>query len=119
MPFITLGPGRIEYKRYLHLPRIACPVLAIQGEDDEYGTMEQIERIARAAPVVAQLRLPHCGHSPHRDQTAAVLQATAEWTRGSSVRDPRRPEAGWKAQAHRLQPALTEKSPSTTGPEWW
>ena len=28
-----------------YLPRIACPVLAIQGEDDEYGTMEQMRRI--------------------------------------------------------------------------
>jgi hypothetical protein len=32
------------------LPSIRCPILAIQGEDDEYGTMEQIASIARAAP---------------------------------------------------------------------
>ena len=31
-----------------YLPRIACPVLAIQGEDDEYGTMEQVRRIGAA-----------------------------------------------------------------------
>src|SRR5207249_4752205 len=31
-----------------YLPGINCPVLAIQGEDDEYGTMEQLNRIGRA-----------------------------------------------------------------------
>lgn len=58
-----------------YLPRLGCPVLAIQGEHDEYGTMEQIGRIARAAPDVELLKLAHCGHSPHRDQPEAVLEA--------------------------------------------
>jgi pimeloyl-ACP methyl ester carboxylesterase len=31
------------------LPNIRCPILAIQGEDDEYGTMAQIEAIAAGA----------------------------------------------------------------------
>lgn len=57
------------------LPSIACPVLAIQGEDDEYGTMEQVRRIARAVPDVEVLALSDCRHSPHRDQTQAVLEA--------------------------------------------
>jgi pimeloyl-ACP methyl ester carboxylesterase len=57
---------------------IACPVLAIQGEDDEYGTMAQIEAIAaqaRAAPEVELLKLADCRHSPHRDQPLAVIEA--------------------------------------------
>jgi pimeloyl-ACP methyl ester carboxylesterase len=58
------------------LPSIHCPVLAIQGEDDEYGTMEQIESIARGAAAATLLALPACGHSPHRDQPEAVLDAT-------------------------------------------
>jgi pimeloyl-ACP methyl ester carboxylesterase len=58
-----------------YLPRITCPVLAIQGEDDEYGTMEQIERIDRAIPRVELLKLANCGHSPHRDQPEAVIEA--------------------------------------------
>jgi len=64
-----------------YLPRIACPVLAIQGEQDEYGTMDQLERIARGASTVEQVRLPHCGHSPHRDQPAALLDAIPRWLR--------------------------------------
>ena len=55
--------------------RVRCPVLAIQGQDDEYGTMAQIERIAALAPDVDLVRLADCRHSPHRDQPNAVLEA--------------------------------------------
>ena len=55
--------------------RVRCPVLAIQGEDDEYGTMAQVERIAELAPDVEVVRLADCRHSPHRDQPEAVLEA--------------------------------------------
>ena len=60
------------------LPNIRCPILAIQGMDDEYGTMAQIEAIAAQAsgsPGVELLKLADCRHSPHRDQTAAVIAA--------------------------------------------
>ncbi|HUE10109.1 MAG TPA: alpha/beta hydrolase [Steroidobacteraceae bacterium] len=57
------------------LPSIRCPVLAIQGEDDEYGTMEQIASIGRGVPDASLLALPACRHSPHRDQPEAVLDA--------------------------------------------
>ncbi|WP_043423879.1 alpha/beta fold hydrolase [Cupriavidus taiwanensis] len=50
------------------LSGIQCPVLAVQGEDDEYGTMAQIEGIHRYAPQTTLLKLARCGHSPHRDQ---------------------------------------------------
>jgi pimeloyl-ACP methyl ester carboxylesterase len=55
--------------------QVRCPILAIQGEDDEYGTMAQIERIAALAPDVELVRLADCRHSPHRDQPEAVLEA--------------------------------------------
>jgi len=58
------------------LPAIACPVLAIQGEEDEYATMAQIDRIAAAAPEVRLAKLANCGHSPHKDQPDAVIEAT-------------------------------------------
>ena len=61
------------------LPRIACPVLAIQGADDEYGTMAQIDGIAAAAPQVELLKLDACGHSPHRDQPEQVISAVRDW----------------------------------------
>ncbi len=59
------------------LPAIRCPVLAIQGEDDEYATMRQIEVIAEKVPGARLFGLANCGHSPQRDQEAAVLAAIA------------------------------------------
>lgn len=60
-----------------YVPKIAAPILAIQGEDDEYATMEQIDRIARLAPDVDLVKLADCRHSPHKDQPEAVIAATA------------------------------------------
>jgi pimeloyl-ACP methyl ester carboxylesterase len=64
-----------------YLPRIAAPVLAVQGHDDEYGTMEQLDRIARGAADVETLKLADCRHSPHKDQPEAVLAAIAGFVR--------------------------------------
>ncbi len=58
---------------------IRAPVLAIQGVDDEYGTLEQIRRIARRVPGAETLELERCGHSPHRDQPDAVIAATVRF----------------------------------------
>ena len=55
------------------LPNITAPVLAIQGEGDEYGTLAQVEAIGRLAPRPRVLVLPDCGHSPHRDQIDRVI----------------------------------------------
>lgn len=57
------------------LHSITAPLLAIQGENDPYGTMAQINDIARAVPHTQLLKLPQCGHSPHRDQAEAVAKA--------------------------------------------
>lgn len=61
------------------LPQITCPVLAIQGIDDEYGTMAQIDRIAKVLPDAQLLKLEHCGHSPHREQPEAVIDAVRKF----------------------------------------
>lgn len=64
------------------LAGIRCPILAMQGVDDEYGTMAQIEAVAAqasAAPDVELLKLADCRHSPHRDQAAAVIDAISRF----------------------------------------
>ncbi|HEY2189614.1 MAG TPA: alpha/beta hydrolase [Caldimonas sp.] len=53
---------------------IAAPVLAVQGEDDEYGTLEQIRAVARHIPGTRLVAIPRCGHSPHRDQPEALMR---------------------------------------------
>lgn len=57
------------------LGTIRAPLLAIQGENDAYGTLAQIDDIAAQVPQAQLLKLPHCGHSPHRDQPELVAQA--------------------------------------------
>lgn len=59
--------------------RITAPLLAIQGMDDPYGTLAQIDEIAAHAPHTRLLKLPACGHSPHRDQREAVSRAIEEF----------------------------------------
>ena len=76
---IWLHPDFRAWSIEEYLPRIRCPVLAIQGEDDEYGTMEQLQRIAAAAPDVELVKLGDCRHSPHRDQPEAVLDAVSRF----------------------------------------
>lgn len=53
---------------------IRCPLLLVQGEDDEYGTLAQLDAIQRAAPHAVRHDLPDCGHSPHRDQPRTLTE---------------------------------------------
>ena len=61
------------------LATIRCPVLLIQGEDDQYGTVAQVEAIARqVSGPVEILMLPDCAHSPHQSiQKNATVAAIA------------------------------------------
>lgn len=56
---------------------VRCPILAIQGEDDQYGTMRQLDRIAELQPTAQLLKLPDCGHRLHRDCPEEVAAAVA------------------------------------------
>lgn len=80
-----LDPAFRSWNIEAELPKIACPVLAIQGEGDEYGTLEQIVGIARLAPRARAFPVGECGHSPHRDQGAVVGNEAAKFIRASSV----------------------------------
>lgn len=85
---IWLSPAFRTWNIEEYLPRITCPVLAIQGEEDEYGTMEQIRIIGRKAPRAQLLELQRCGHSPHRDQPVAVTAAVARFIDSLSGSNP-------------------------------
>jgi pimeloyl-ACP methyl ester carboxylesterase len=65
------------------MDRIDQPLLLIQGRDDEYGTLAQLDRIeALVKGPTSRLVLSDCGHSPHRDHEAAVLDATVAFVQG-------------------------------------
>jgi pimeloyl-ACP methyl ester carboxylesterase len=78
---IWLDPAFRSWNIEDRLSGIRCPVLAVQGEDDEYGTMAQIEGIARLVPQARLDKLAACGHSPHRDQPAALTDAVVTFLR--------------------------------------
>lgn len=64
--------------------QIRCPVLAIQGREDEYGSLAQIEGIAERAPDVQLYVIDDCRHSPHRDKPEQTTDAIAAFVRGLS-----------------------------------
>ena len=77
---IWLAPEFRDWNIESLLSGIACPVLLIQGENDEYGTLAQIDAIERQlAGPVERVVLAACGHSPQRDQREATLTALARF----------------------------------------
>ncbi len=75
---IWLDPDFRSWNIEALLQEITRPILAVQGEDDEYGTMAQLDSIAREVPHAQLLKLAACGHSPQRDQPQRVIQATLD-----------------------------------------
>jgi pimeloyl-ACP methyl ester carboxylesterase len=76
---IWLDPAFRSWNIEADLQAIRCPLLAIQGVDDEYGSLEQVRCIQRRLPATRLLELADCGHSPHRDQPEQVIAATIEF----------------------------------------
>jgi pimeloyl-ACP methyl ester carboxylesterase len=83
---IWLHPPFRQWSIEQEIGAIDCPLLAVQGLDDEYGTLEQIRGIARRVPHTRLLELADCGHSPHRDQGDALIAAVEAFFRSH---DPR------------------------------
>ena len=86
---IWLSPEFRSFNIEAECKRITCPLLAIQGHDDPYGTMAQIDALGgiehdflsknSLSPAKNMrrvlLKLEQCGHSPHKDQCAEVIRA--------------------------------------------
>lgn len=72
---IWLRPDFKHWSIEEEIGAITCPLLAVQGLDDEYGTLEQIRGIARRLAQTRLLELADCGHSPHRDQPDRLITA--------------------------------------------
>jgi pimeloyl-ACP methyl ester carboxylesterase len=70
---IWLDPNFRSWNIEEYLTTIRCPVLCIQGENDEYGTRAQVDAIAAQVPQAEVMMLPDCKHSPHRDQPGKTL----------------------------------------------
>lgn len=72
-----LSPGFATFNIEAFLPRIVSPLLVIQGEEDEYGTEEQVNAIVRQSARAQKCMIAAVGHTPHKDaldQTVAAVQ---------------------------------------------
>jgi len=67
-----LNPAFRLWSIEAEIAAITCPLLVVQGLDDEYGTLAQIRGIAKVVKQTELLELAECGHSPHRDQPAQL-----------------------------------------------
>ncbi len=76
---IWLHPPFKQWTIEQEISTITCPLLAVQGLDDEYGTLAQIRGIGQRVPGTELLELAHCGHSPQRDQADALIAAATNF----------------------------------------
>ncbi|NPT35009.1 alpha/beta fold hydrolase [Paraburkholderia xenovorans] len=74
---IWLNPAFRQWSIAGELTSIRKPLLAVQGHDDNYGTMAQIDTIAAHVPHAQLVKLDACGHSPHRDAPQPLNEAIA------------------------------------------
>lgn len=71
------NPAFASWSLVDRLSNIRCPLLAVQGHDDHYGTMAHLDTIAEQVPHALLVKLDKCGHSPHReapDELNAAIQ---------------------------------------------
>ena len=83
---IWLHPEFRDWNITQELATITCPLLAVQGINDEYGTLEQIRGIARVVPQCVTAEIPDCGHSPHRDQPDRLIAAIRDFFNNNDLR---------------------------------
>ena len=82
-----LSPAFRAWNIERYLSSIACPVLAIQGQDDEFGTVAQVHAIVDGVGAAAgSLLIPGVGHTPHREARDDVLEAAAAFIRAAATR---------------------------------
>jgi pimeloyl-ACP methyl ester carboxylesterase len=78
-----LRPDLRSWDIRARLPAIRCPVLVIQGREDDYGTLAHVEDTVSGVGGRAEtLVLDACGHVPHRQKAREVLAAVTRFIRG-------------------------------------
>lgn len=77
---IWLDPRFESWNIESSLPGIDVPLLAVMGEDDQYGTLAQIQTLAERLPQRTELAvLGDCGHSPHLEQPERTLELVCDF----------------------------------------
>lgn len=73
---LWLSPRYRDWNIEERLGRITCPLLAVQGAQDQYGTLEQIRAITLRVPQAECVILENCRHVPHQEQPEQLLVHT-------------------------------------------
>jgi pimeloyl-ACP methyl ester carboxylesterase len=76
---IWLDPSFRTWNIEAYLDSILCPVLVLQGAQDEYGTKAQVDAIQARIPSASAVVFESCKHAPHRDQCNATVSAVADF----------------------------------------
>jgi pimeloyl-ACP methyl ester carboxylesterase len=82
---IWLDPAFRNWNIESYLDLVRCPVLVLQGAQDEYGTLKQVDAIQRRIPSASAIILEGCKHAPHRDRREATLSAIGRFLRGTGA----------------------------------
>jgi pimeloyl-ACP methyl ester carboxylesterase len=82
---ICLHASFREWSIENEIEAICCPLLAIQGVDDEYGTLRQVRGIADRVPQTEVVELADCGHSPHRGSPQQVIAKMSRFVQASRL----------------------------------
>jgi lipoate-protein ligase A len=77
----TAQPAGTGWGLEQHVARVRCPVLAIQGEDDEFFGVAQLEALGRLVPHLQVLRIPGARHYPMHQARNEVLAAAIRFVR--------------------------------------
>ena len=77
---VWLDPDFMNWNIEEYLPGISVPVLAVQGDDDEYGSANQVQTIVSLAGARTEaLMIPECRHLIHRDAPATLLNVMQQF----------------------------------------
>ncbi len=77
---IWLAPEFRSWNIEDSLAGVTAPVLLVQGSDDAYGTLRQLDAIEAGVPgSVERLVLQGCGHAPHLERPSETLRAVAHF----------------------------------------
>jgi pimeloyl-ACP methyl ester carboxylesterase len=76
---VWLDPEFRSWNIVATLGTIRCPMLLVQGEDDQYGSLAQLDAIEQAVPGDVRREVLACGHSPHLESPEPTLRAIADF----------------------------------------
>jgi pimeloyl-ACP methyl ester carboxylesterase len=78
---IWLSPAFRSFDIRAACAGISAPLLLVQGLQDPYGSVAQVDEVAARVAQAQVLKLDRCGHNPHKEHSAQVLQHIAAWSR--------------------------------------